>query len=338
MSGLSGEADSIATKSGVSSSLLGVLLMVAALAVLALEWRVPKDDSQLSRTAQVATDKSGLLVRGAIDEAEIDAGASVRVWILVHNQSTADVLNLSIVDFQTPGLAQCWSSPRPAACRGDKQQMYQSTDLKPGASTLFSGDLTPLASSGRYYLTATYGWKNPAGGELRNVLQIGPVEVSSKTNRAVVNVGRRVRDMVVPIALFVLGVLVQRRDDKQKKAEDARARSSAKATAVLNSLLTANMRDTQRYYLPLVLRTSELLLAIDDVNKNLAGARDRCVFATVCFFKRQRWMGENIGGLHFQNRDGEGVAAGLWAAVLELYEATFFKRASLGCAQADRAG
>ena len=282
-----------------------MIFVIAVIVAAALQWEVPREDTQ---TARVASSTGALQARAGVDANRLDCPAvapcrPLKIWFVFQNLSSQAITDLEIVDFQAPGFAY-------DRRLSNITELFFKASLAAQASTTVTATLQPETGSGRYNITAIYQWTNPAGGKLRGSITVGPVEISSWWRRPIFNVARRVKDLALPLALALAGWWLQR---EQKKRDDLQV--------VLTTLLPTHVKDTKKYYLPFAARTNALIQRIQLVaiarQPDAAGniptpveqriADLRCAHAFFSLLKQHRFIVRGIGGVQFKNHDGERI-------------------------------
>ncbi len=288
---------------GMSNRRLSIIMLFTAAVVIAaaFQWDVPLETTQSGRTASAATGPLQVTAGADANRLECPMAGPCRplnVWFVFQNRSAQTIADVRIADFQAPGFAFEAGDP-------DLAGLFAQRSVKSQASDTVTAKLKPAAGSGRYNITAVYAWTNPAGGELRGSISLGPVEISSWWRRPIFNAARRIKDLALPLALAIAGWFLQ---NEQKKRDDLQV--------VLTTLLPAHVIDTKKYYLPFVSRTSVLIERIELVTiaqKEGASAADlrthelRCVHAFFAMMKQHRFVIRGIGGVQFKNHLGEKI-------------------------------
>lgn len=112
-----------------------------------------------------------LAIRGGVSSAKVESPESIILWISFHNQSSAAIKNLRVIDFQAPGFVEtggCWRQHAPG-CRDTAPAALPAVvppggvaglppQLAPGAFVTIAAALASQAGSGRYSAVGVFAW------------------------------------------------------------------------------------------------------------------------------------------------------------------------------------
>ena len=321
-----------------------VVSVLLALYFLSFRWIPAQEDV---RTARMTSSDEGspaeLVAKAWVATNEVNHDETLRFWISFENRSNKDIKGLHFIDFQHPGFDQegnCWAQNAPLCLGGSEQaeklpgtqqagklpiqQAGKLPDiLKAGEVATVSGDLKPAAYHGRYNLSAVFGWSNPQGGEKRKGLSLGPVEVTTEWREGLMTLFRRLHTLFKDLALPILATLLTwwaatwYSESQEKQAQ---------INQIWGTLLGQFLKDTQRYYLPVNGKLSELRRKTRKGKPQKPEEIYEQFYSLMSFMRRMKALSEGIGGFSFKNRTGEDLAALTWGTfrnrVIERFGAT----------------
>jgi hypothetical protein len=288
-----------------------------------LSWYSAPPPSPIRSAVLSSSDPGGtkeVTAHGWIQSNHVRTDGQVHFWINLANQSDHEVESPQLLYFLAPGFeprGRCWTPPPRPRLVCFEGAAGMPARLKRSASITLYGDLRPTGETGRYNLSAVFGWQELAGNRARKSLLLGPVEVVSPLTDGLFPVLQRVyafgKDFGLPAALavltFLLGVHEQRRRDDQENAETLRARQQkevderrAQVQQTWTQLLEKHLKDAQTYYLPICSKLNLLKLAAPD----LSDSRE-CFFRLMELMHKQKQIAEGIGGVHLKSRLAEEI-------------------------------
>jgi hypothetical protein len=296
-----------------------------------LSWYSAPPPSPIRGAVLSSSDPGGtkeVTARGWIQSNHVRTDGRVHFWISLANQSDHEVESPQLLYFLTPGFepsGRCWSPPpRPRLVCFDGAAGMPAR-LKRGASITLYGDLGSTGETGRYNLSAVFGWQEPAATRARKSLLLGPVEVVSPLTDGLFPVLQRVyafgKDFGLPAALavltFLLGMYEQRRRDDQANAETVRANQQkevderrAQVQQTWTQLLEKHLKDAQTYYLPICSKLDLLKQAAANPSRSRES-----FYRLMELMRKQKQTAEGIGGVHLKSRLAEDIFVAAYAAL-----------------------
>ncbi|MFL6197307.1 MAG: hypothetical protein ACJ75H_24180 [Thermoanaerobaculia bacterium] len=262
---------------------------------------------------EVIGDSEGLVALAWVDEGEVSSSRALRLWVLFENRAKTDVQNLHFLVFYTPGFAKagkCWTQGAPA-CRppsgGGKPRLGLPKSLKSGESAVVFAELKPKSWYGYHGASGVLAWQDAAGKTWQRAVVLPAVPVSSDWGRLLASLGKSIdllKDLALPIALFLFGTYLQRRDKERESIEDERDRQQTLLRETWTLMLPKVHAYAETHYMP--------------VYTSITAFRERTeenqrLFELLRLFRRLRKLGHTAGGLFFRDFEGEELAGETWS-------------------------
>ena len=295
--------------------------------VLSQRWQAPKPEPTGPRFVRVRS--VDLTLEGWLSTNKVDKGKAVAFWISAINGTDSPVSGVRLLaPFITPGFVpddrSCWTPNGLPTCDEVGRRVSPPACLAPGEASTLHARLRAEGELGTYSPMIVIAWQRPSGGEAREALILGPIEVTSPWREAFLNAGRRflgiAKDIAIPLAIFLIGLTFQKATqahlESAKREEDQRGRRMQ----VWQGLLAQNFKDVQKYYLPGLSSLGRIQGRIEAATKGEEVARMECLFSLLLFMKRMKFLIDEIGGVQFQNRSGEDIVAGAFGVLRRILE------------------
>jgi hypothetical protein len=293
--------------------LISALLLAGAGYLLTLRWRPSREEIPGGRLTKVRAAGGRLQARAWVAGNRVSVGGPVTFWIAFANDSDKPISGFSLVAFEAPEFGKfgkCWEGGVPV-CE-NQQRIVLPLTLPAGGSTTLSADLTAPPQVGIFAPTLVFQWRAASGAPIRDALTLGPIEVTSLARERMRYFATRGRDLLkdiaIPLALFLLGVLVQRETQRHAERGKLAEEKRTQINQIWQNLLPQSLSDAQKYYMPVL----SPLLRLDQYWPHAAtdvGARNQCLYAFLLFLRRMKFLVDNIASFQFRNRAGESIAA-----------------------------
>jgi hypothetical protein len=274
---------------------------------------------------EVIGESEGLVALAWVDEGEAPSSRALRLWVLFENRSKADVRNLRFLVFYTPGfdkIGKCWAQEAPA-CRPsaipDRPYLGLPQTLKPGESAVVFARLKPKSWYGYHGASGVLAWQDVDGKAWQRAVVLPAVPVSSNRGRFLASLGKSIdllKDLALPIALFLFGTYLQRRDkekegaekerDRKRQAEeDERARQQTLLRETWTLMLPKVHDYAEAYYMP-------VYSSLSAFRKPVVEEENARLFSLLTLFRRIRKLVQTTGGIFFRDLGGEKLAGRTW--------------------------
>lgn len=294
--------------------------------VLSQRWQAAKPEPTGPRFVRVrAVD---VTLEGWLSTNKVNEGKDLAFWISVINRADSPVSGVRLLaPFLTPGFApaerSCWTPNGLPDCDEAGRRVSPLAFLAPGQALTVHARLR-AEELGTYSPMIVIAWQRPTGGEAREALVLGPIEVVSPWREAFLNVGRRflgiAKDIAIPLAIFLIGLSFQKATQAHLESTQREEDQRGRRMQVWQGLLTQNFKDAQKYYLPALSSLGRIQGRLEAATKGDEVARMECLFSLLLFMKRMKFLIDKIGGVQFQNRNGEDIVAGAFGVFRRVVE------------------
>jgi hypothetical protein len=300
---------------------LGIALIVLVLVVHASTYWYQETVSRSVAPGkpEVLGRSEGLVALAWVDKGGIESDGVLRLWILLENRTEAEVRNLRVLVFHTPGfekVGSCWSNPGPdgaPACRpgsgGAPARLGLPATLGREESVVRFASLKSKVWYGYHGASGVVAWQDAAGKNWESAFALPAVQVSPVWGRALFGLSKSLdvfKDLALPLALLVLGWYLQRRDKEREREREERDRSQAMLRETWSLMLPKLHGYAEKHYMPVAASAFGFRDALRRQN------HPRSFFELLRLLRQMNHLARTMGGLYFQDLAGEAVASQCW--------------------------
>jgi hypothetical protein len=299
--------------------LLYIAVAVSLLILLQWTYRLPRDltretpEAALFSNSSPGADKA-ISAQLWADRNKTRPDRTISVRLDLRDTNSLPVSNLRLLAVQVPGFQIVGPTPT------------LPISLPAFGSTAQVLSLQPTTDQGRFRVTVAYAWTNDKGGDSRDVVSIGPIEIGTEEQQRRIAFVRRVtslfKDLTLPVVLAALGLWFQKRqserdellkkqeierDEKFKDHQEERDRRQE----VWGSILPRFHELCECHYLPIVRSLRLVIQGSQETDWDEAKASEY-LFYVLALLRRMKYLRDEKGQIFFNNRTAEHVVGVAW--------------------------
>jgi hypothetical protein len=250
-----------------------------------------------AKGAVTATAPQPLAVRAWLDADQVVEGGEVRVWVVIDNRNNEDVDEIRFDALQLHGfdrVAGCWTGNTPACAPDTTTPVATNSIPALGQLTRWAVFKRVQAENGRASMFGSLHGRMTRGAraEVQTAISVGPIQLSSAARPISLVIVTLMGAIIAAVVAAVTQLMVQYRNERN---------------ALLTAVLPKNLKNAERYYLPLQTGAERLTLEATKHRKGVDNT-EALLFYWLQFDRRIREMQHNVGGFYFQFLSGEVVA------------------------------